>query len=166
MSAPVPATRNLDPTMTDTDIITRYAEGFANLRPDNMAALMATVSPEIRFTDPFNDVQGREGFRAIFEHMFATCEAPRFHIIDIARPEDGAGDRAYLRWRMSGRIKGWPHTNLDLEGMSEILIGADGLVSHHIDHWDSASQLLARLPLIGVLLRPVLRLFRVRPGGR
>ena len=152
--------------MTETDIITRYADAFAALTPDNMASLMATVSPEIRFTDPFNDVQGREGFRAIFEHMFATCDAPRFHIIDIARPEDGAGDRAYLRWRMSGSIKSWPHTRLDLEGMSEIHVGADGLVSLHIDHWDSASQLLARLPFIGALLRPVLRLFRIRPAGR
>jgi len=152
--------------MTDPDIITRYAEAFAALAPDNMASLMATVSPEIRFIDPFNDVQGREGFRAIFEHMFATCEAPRFHILDIARPEDGAGDRAYLRWRMSGKIKGWPHTSLDLEGMSEIHVGADGLVSLHIDHWDSASQLLSRLPLIGGILRPVLRMFRVRPAGR
>jgi len=152
--------------MTDNDIITRYADAFAALTPDNMAALMATVSPEVRFTDPFNDVTGREAFRAIFEHMFATCAAPRFHIIDIAQPADGARDRAYLRWRMSGRIKSWPHTSLDLEGMSEIHVGEDGLVCLHIDHWDSASQLLARLPLIGGILRPVLRLFRVRPAGR
>ena len=152
--------------MTDADIITRYADAFAALKPENMAALMATVSPDIRFTDPFNDVQGREAFRAVFEHMFATCEAPRFHIIDIARPSDGAGDRAYLRWRMSGKIKGWPHTSLDLEGMSEIHVGEDGLVTLHIDHWDSASQLLSRLPVIGAVLRPALRLFRVRPAGR
>ena len=152
--------------MTDADIITRYADAFAALKPENMAALMATVSPDIRFTDPFNDVQGREAFRAVFEHMFATCEAPRFHIIDIARPSDGAGDRAYLRWRMSGKIKGWPHTRLDLEGMSEIHVGEDGLVALHIDHWDSASQLLSRLPVIGAVLRPALRLFRVRPAGR
>lgn len=152
--------------MTKPDIISRYADAFAALTPDNMASLMATVSPDIRFTDPFNDVHGREGFRAIFEHMFATCEAPRFQIVDIARPADGAGDRAYLRWRMSGRIKSWPHTSLDLEGMSEIHVGEDGLVSLHIDHWDSASQLLVRLPLIGLLLRPAMRLFRVRRGGR
>ena len=55
---------------------------------------------------------------------------------------------------------------LDLEGMSEIHIGDDGLVTAHIDHWDSASQLLSRLPLIGLILRPALRLFRVRTAGR
>ena len=50
--------------------------------------------------------------------------------------------------------------------MSEIHIGDDGLVTAHIDHWDSASQLLVRLPLIGLLLRPAMRLFRIRTDGR
>ena len=128
--------------MTPPEIITRYADAFAALSPDNMDDLLAAVSPDVRFVDPFNDVTGHDGFRAIFTHMFETCEEPRFHIIDIASsaspstgPSDGpAGDRrAYLRWRMSGRVRG---------------------------------QLLARLPVIGAMIRPVLRLFRVRAGGR
>ena len=152
--------------MTPPDIITRYADAFAALTPDNMNKLMATVSADIRFVDPFNDVTGRDGFRAIFEHMFATCEAPRFHILDIAISTDQGNQRAYLRWRMSGRVKSWPHTDLGLEGMSEIHLSKDGLVCLHLDHWDSASQLLVRLPVIGTIIRPVLKLFRVRPAGR
>ena len=70
--------------MTPPDIITRYAEAFAGLTPDTMDRLMATVSADVRFVDPFNDVTGQDGFRAIFEHMFETCEEPRFHILDIA----------------------------------------------------------------------------------
>lgn len=152
--------------MTKPDIISRYADAFAALTPDNMDDLLATVSPDIRFVDPFNDVTGQNGFRAIFTHMFATCDEPRFHIIDIARSEAHGGARAYLRWRMSGRIRGWPRTGLNLEGMSEVHVGEDGLVCLHIDHWDSAGQLMARLPVIGALIRPVLRLFRVRSDER
>ena len=152
--------------MPDIDITSRYAAAFAALSPETMDDLLATVSPQVRFKDPFNDVTGQDAFKAIFVHMFETCEAPRFHITDITRSNAESGMRAYLRWRMSGRIKSWPHTPLDLEGMSEIHIGADGLVAAHIDHWDSASQLLARLPVIGLLLRPVMRLFRIRTDGR
>ena len=152
--------------MTPPDIITRYADAFAGLTPDTMDRLMATVSTDVRFVDPFNDVTGRDGFRAIFEHMFKTCEEPRFHILDIATSTDQGKQRAYLRWRMSGRVKSWPHTDLGLEGMSEVHVGKDGLVCLHLDHWDSASQLLARLPVIGTIIRPVLKLFRVRPAGR
>ena len=151
-------------TATD-DIIDRYAAAFAGLTPETMDDLMDTLSPQVRFSDPFNDVTGHAGFRAIFAHMFETCEDPRFHILDIAHGSQGGGRRAYLRWRMSGRLKAWPRTSLDFEGMSEVHVGGDGLITAHIDHWDSASQLLARLPVIGALLRPVLRLFRVRTGG-
>ena len=145
-------------------IIERYAAAFAALAPETLDDLMVTLSPRIRFTDPFNDVTGHEAFRAIFTHMFETCESPRSHILDIAHGTDDSGRRGYLRWRMSGRLKSWPHTSLDLEGMSEVDVDEDGLIAAHIDHWDSASQLLARLPVIGTLLRPVLRLFRVRTG--
>jgi hypothetical protein len=149
--------------MTGTDdIIDRYAAAFASLTPQTLDDLMTTVSPRVRFTDPFNDVTGHEGFRAIFAHMFETCENPRFHIVDIAIGTQEGGRRAYLRWRMSGHLKSWPRTSLDFEGMSEVHVGGDGLIAAHIDHWDSASQLLARLPVIGALLRPVLRIFRVR----
>ena len=79
---------------------------------------------------------------------------------------DQGEQRAYLRWRMSGRVRSWPHTDLGLEGMSEVHIGKDGLVCLHLDHWDSASQLLARLLVIGAIIRPVLKLFRIRPAGR
>ena len=102
--------------MTPPDIITRYADAFARLTPDTMERLMATVSADVRFVDPFNDVTGRDGFRAIFEHMFETCEEPCFHILDIATSTDQGEQRAYLRWRMSGRVRSWPHTDLGLEG--------------------------------------------------
>ena len=54
------------------------------LTPETMDDLIATLSPQVG-SDPFNDVVGHDAFRAIFTHMFETCEAPRFHITDIAR---------------------------------------------------------------------------------
>jgi len=148
------------------DIVTAYASAFGALTPDSMNDLLDLLAGDVRFVDPFNDVTGKAAFRAIFAHMFATCEAPRFHIVDIAcgdpHTHEKAGfQRAYLRWRMSGRLARWPRTPLDLEGMSEIHIVGNKIVAH-FDHWDSASQLLARLPFIGALLRPILRLFIVR----
>ena len=57
------------------EIIDRYVSAFAALKPENMDNLLATLEPDIRFVDPFNDVTGHAGFRAIFDHMFATCES-------------------------------------------------------------------------------------------
>lgn len=134
-----------------------YAEAFAALTEDTLDDLLELVSDDIVFTDPFNKVFDKDGFEAIFRHMFVACDEPSFIIADLA-----AGSNAYyLRWRMTGRIRGWPNTPLNFEGMSEIRLDENGLVSHHLDHWDSASQLLATLPVIGALLRPVMRRFQV-----
>jgi hypothetical protein len=45
--------------------------------------------------------------------------------------------------------------------MTEVRVASDGLITHHIDHWDSASQLLQKLPFIGIVARAILRLFRL-----
>ena len=153
----------------DEDIVAAYASAFGALTPDSIDDLLDLLAEDVRFVDPFNDVTGKAGFRAIFAHMFATCDAPRFHIIDIAggdpqKTAEAGRQHAYLRWRMSGRLARWPRTNLDLDGMSEIHI-EDNKIVGHFDHWDSASQLLARLPFMGALLRPILRLFIVRMDG-
>ena len=77
----------------------------ALLRRSDKVTAMARREDRLAALDD-NDVTGRDGFRAIFEHMFKTCEEPRFHILDIATSTDQGEQRAYLRWRMSGRVKG------------------------------------------------------------
>ena len=139
----------------------RYGEAFAKLPPDTLEQLCAMVSDQVYFSDPFNQITGKAGFRAIFDHMYDVCHDPAFDITDIAHSKQAS----YLRWRMTGQLKSWPHTKLNFEGMTEVRCDMNGLITHHIDHWDSASQLLARLPFIGALLRPILRLFIVRMDG-
>tara|TARA_B100001093_G_scaffold403841_1_gene391931 strand:- start:581 stop:871 length:291 start_codon:yes stop_codon:yes gene_type:complete len=94
--------------------------------------------------------------------MFETTIEPQFTVSDVALSTVRDRHVTYLRWQMTARTKGWPSVLLELEGMSEIHFGDTGLVSHHIDHWDSASQLLSKLPFIGALVRQIMRIFVVR----
>ena len=134
-----------------------YAEAFATLKPNTLDQLCELVSEQIYFSDPFNQTIGIPGFRGVFDHMYLTCDDPTFDITDIAHSQNAS----YLRWRMSGKLKNWPFTELDFEGITEIRCDLDGRITHHIDHWDSASQLLARLPIIGIFMRAVRRLFKL-----
>ena len=147
---------------TQTDAIHAYVDAFTSLTPENLDQLVALVADDVRFVDPFNDARGRAAFRAIFTHMFETTIDPIFTVSDIAISTGKNPHIAYIRWRMTARTKGRPSLNLDLAGMSEVHINEQGLVTAHIDHWDSASQLLARLPFIGWLVRRLLRLFVVK----
>ncbi|MFW6322186.1 MAG: hypothetical protein ACOC02_01025, partial [Guyparkeria sp.] len=44
---------------------------------------------------------------------------------------------------------------VSIEGMSELVLGADGLVVEHVDYWDPAGQLYERVPLLGWLMRRI-----------
>ncbi len=47
----------------------RYGETFAKLTPDTLDQLCAMVSDQVYFSDPFNQITGKVGFRA-----FATIQ--------------------------------------------------------------------------------------------
>ena len=143
-------------------LIDAYVKAFTSLRPGNIDTLLALVEIDVVFVDPFNNLRGKAAFGAVFEHMFETTIEPQFTVSDIALSTVRDRHVTYLRWQMTARTKGWPSVPLELEGMSEVHLGDTGLVSHHIDHWDSASQLLSKLPFIGALVRQIMRIFVVR----
>ena len=143
-------------------LIEAYVKAFTSLRPGNIDTLLALVEIDVVFVDPFNNLRGEAAFGAVFKHMFETTIEPQFTVSDVAHSTVRDRHVTYLRWQMTARTKGWPSVSLELEGMSEIHIGDTGLVSHHIDHWDSASQLLSKLPFIGALVRQIMRIFVVR----
>ena len=143
-------------------LIEAYVKAFTSLRPGNIDTLLALVEIDVVFVEPFNKLRGKAAFGAVFEHMFETTIEPQFTVSDVAHSTVRDRHVTYLRWQMTARTKGWPSVSLELEGMSEIHIGDTGLVSHHIDHWDSASQLLSKLPFIGALVRQIMRIFVVR----
>ena len=140
--------------------ISAYAKAFAELTPESLDALVAMTDEAVIFTDPFNRIEGRDGFRHVFDHMYHTCHDPRFDITDLAHGEDAS----YIRWRMTAKLKSWPHMDLDFTGMTEVHANKNGLITAHFDHWDSASQLLAKIPYVGAIIRPILKKF-VLPTG-
>ena len=137
-----------------------YVSAFTALTPDNVEDLYDLVAEDVVFTDPFNVIHGKTGFRRVFDHMYETCTDPRFTVSDVAHSKTAS----YLRWQMTGTLKSWPHTNLLFDGMTEVHVDGDGKISKHIDHWDSASQLLRHLPIIGAIIRPILKMFRLNPA--
>ena len=138
--------------------VNAYVGAFTALTPDNVEKLYDLVAADVFFTDPINVFTGKVGFRRIFDHMFETCTDPRFTVSDVAH----SATASYLRWQMTGKLKSWPYTNLLFDGISEVHVDPQGLICQHIDHWDSASQLMRNLPVIGAIIRPMLRLFQVK----
>jgi len=141
--------------MTNLSYTKAYARFFAEMRQETLSSMKQFLADDVVFTDPFNTLHGPDAFIAIFKHMYDVLKNPRFEIIDV-----GASEKAgYIKWRMTGALQSRPTFKLDLTGISEVHFDHSGLVTAHFDHWDSAHQLLARLPVVGWLVRRLLSLF-------
>ena len=138
--------------------IHNYALLFSQLTPDNLSGIADLLSDEIVFSDPFNFTCGRDKFIRIFQHMFDVMENPKFEILDLSF----SSRAGYIKWRLTGKVKRWRRISINITGMSEIVNDESGLITAHYDHWDSASQLLVFIPILGLPTVWLLRLLRLK----
>lgn len=126
-----------------------YADYFATLTPGSIPTIRDMAIDGLRFKDPFNDFVGLDRMVAMLTHMFETATEPEFVIRDVAV----AGNIAFISWDFTCRTRGLHQLPIVLTGVSELRFDDQGRLVEHIDHWDAASQLFARLPLFGGLFR-------------
>jgi len=138
--------------MTRLELLLQW---YATLSPQSLRDIGAYYRPDARFRDPFNDVQGVDAIRAIFEHMFRTTGAPRFVVRDVV----GSDALAFVTWDFTFELRG---TQYAIHGATRFALDAQGRVMDHRDYWDAAGELWARLPVLGVAVRWLRRRFGAR----
>jgi steroid delta-isomerase len=131
------------------EAVRAIVERFERLAPQDLPRLAEIYSPDARFKDPFNEVQGVAAITRIFEHMFATLDAPRFVIHDVIVQ----GDQCFLSWEFIFGLRGRRRRELTVRGGSHLKLAADGRIADHRDYWDVAEELYEKLPGLGMLMR-------------
>lgn len=131
--------------------LARLAAWYETLTPRTLPALTAIYAPDALFKDPFNEVRGHAAIAAIFEHMFARLDAPRF----VLASRIAQGDEAFLTWEFHFNLKrkGMVGPALCIRGATHLRFDGDGLVALHRDYWDVAEELYEKLPLLGACMR-------------
>jgi steroid Delta-isomerase len=122
---------------------------FTSLRAEDLARLHDIYTPDARFKDPFNEVSGVPAITAVFAHMFATLDAPRFVVHDVIEQ----GPQCFLTWDFLFSMRRFDRREQCIRGGSHLLLAADGRISVHRDYWDAAEELYEKLPLLGGLMR-------------
>jgi steroid Delta-isomerase len=140
--------------------VARIVDAFETLTPATLPALAALYADGARFADPFNDVTGVPAIRAVFAHMFATLDAPRFEVLESV----SEGDRCVLVWNFHFRRRGHA-ADLMIHGASHLRFGADGRVTLHRDYWDAAQQVYEAVPVLGAVLRWLRRRLGAGPAS-
>jgi steroid delta-isomerase len=132
---------------------------YASLTPQSLGAIDDFYAPSARFKDPFNTVNSRDGIRRIFAHMFSKLQQPQFLIHEQLLD----GRQAFLTWDFGFYLHGKHYV---LHGGSHLHYDEHGMVIDHRDYWDSAEELLHKLPLIGAPLRWLRRQLSVQDDDR
>ena len=134
--------------------LARLVAFWEGLTPADVERLHEIYAEEATFRDPFNDVRGTEAIKVVFRHMFETLHGPRFTILETV----AEGDDAFLVWDFDFRIKSLrPRHWRRIRGTSHVRFGPDGRVTYHRDYWDAAGELFSGLPLVGWLMRALVR---------
>ena len=130
--------------------IDRLCVWFESLSPASLDRLAEFYTPDARFKDPFNEVQGIPSITRIFEHMFESLHEPRFVVTQ--RVVDGA--QCFLVWEFRFRFKRFDTvTEQVVRGGSHLVLTGDGRIRDHRDYWDAAEELYEKLPVVGGLMR-------------
>ena len=133
--------------MTRTDAFVAF---FETMQPSSLDRIGDHFAADAHFVDPFNDVHGLPAIRGVFEHMFATCETPRFEVVQ----QLVEGDTAFLYWHF---VFGAADRRRRVTGVTRLQFDATGKVREHLDFWDPARQLYEDIPVLGTLLRALRR---------
>jgi ketosteroid isomerase-like protein len=130
--------------------VARLIALFETLTPQSLAGLADIYAADAQFKDPFNDVQGLDAIRGVFEHMFVALQQPRFV---ITRQVTQGGD-CFITWDFYFYLASYQRgVEQKIAGASHLVFDAEGRVQVHRDYWDAAEELYEKLPLVGSLMR-------------
>ena len=129
--------------------VARIVARFENLSVQDLPLLAEIYTPDARFKDPFNEVQGVAAIQRIFAHMFESLDGPRF----VIRERIVQGEQCFLSWDFIFRMKRFSTEEQVIRGGSHLRLAADGRIAVHRDYWDAAEELYEKLPLLGALMR-------------
>jgi hypothetical protein len=129
--------------------VARIVTLFETLTAADVARLGEVYASEVRFKDPFNEVQGIAAVQRVFAHMFTALDEPRFVVRNILVQRDAC----FLSWDFVFRFKRFSRELQTIRGASHLLLDAQGRISMHRDYWDAAEELYEKLPIVGALMR-------------
>ena len=136
--------------MTDTEeVFRKYLDFLEQADEENIGEIFNYVDKEVRFKDPLHDAQGAFEIHRIFKRLLTVLKKINFTTRELI----ATGNNAYYKWTLEGYAgrKSW-----NIEGVTFLAVGEHKLITHHIEYWDTSSQIYEKLPIIG----PQIRLLR------
>lgn len=126
-----------------------YASFFENIsRNTPIEEYKKVFDDDVKFKDPFNEVQGIQKIYNIFEDMYLKLDNPKFKVKEIVEQKD----IVYIRWDFIFSFKN-NHRIESFEGVSRVEFNKNNKVISHEDYWDSSSNLYEKIPFLSFFIK-------------
>lgn len=131
-----------------------YASFFENINADtSINDYEKYLDANVKFKDPFHEVQGIEKVYDIFQDMYKKLDKPKFRIKEVVQQKS----IAYIKWDFEFKFK--DSSKLEsFEGVSRIEFSENesnekNKVISHIDYWDSVENLYEKIPILSYFMK-------------
>ena len=117
---------------------------YENLGKNSLDQIGYFYIEDVFFKDPFNEINGRERLRKIFDHMFENLESPHFVFIDTIENDE----EAFLTWDFFLKFI---RMEYKIHGSSHLKFNEDKRIGYQRDYWDVGQEVLSKIRYIKFL---------------
>lgn len=132
-----------------TETLSQFKKLFNSLLAGNIDDIHQVYSDDVRFQDPFSEVEGIEALTKYFSGAYANVMSCQF---DFGAPVINGRD-VCIPWIMRLRHKRIRNGHqISVDGISQLTIHG-GKVTSHRDYFDVGQLLYENLPVLGRAIR-------------
>ena len=135
--------------------LARMAGFFQEMKESNVGRVKELYAPDATFRDPINEVSGATAIEAVMADLFRQLKNIRV----VVREMRGDEDAGCLLWTMHYNFRG---NTRSIPGVSHFRFNQAGLVTAQEDYWDASFVLYGEFPLLGMIMRGIKRMARVK----
>lgn len=129
-------------------MIDQYIEFFETLQKDTPKEKYKQIFHEnIRFKDPFHDINSLEKLYSIFQNMFTKLNYSKFKVTETIQEKD----ISYIKWSFYFKSSKTEQIQ-SFEGVSRVEFKNNKAISH-IDYWDSSEVVYEKIPIIKIFIK-------------
>lgn len=110
----------------------------------SIRALAAVYHPDVKFRDAIQSLEGRDAFIEMNLRMIEKMDVS-FELLNIV----GSSSCIFQSWNMDMTTRGRFKSTMSINGATELVLDADGMVIAHTDHWDLWGSVWDGTPLKG-----------------
>ncbi len=135
--------------------IHRLASFFDSLTQESLKELNLIYHPDVQFKDPINEASGLAQLDHVFKDLFTQLQDITIKVTD----RGGDSTSGFIRWTMDYRFR---RHNRSIDGVTHAKFDERGLITHQTDFWDASFPIYGEFPIVGLTMRGIRRIVRVR----